>query len=216
MRLLSLILTGLLLCGCAGQSNNTEVVFISPPAADTDQEFSIRIEFVLFTSEIEQYPVVAQAVEEAISAWTVDLPIEAAVFVENKDFTQLFPLLSPLSRKNVIIVEMVENDLDPSRVGAWFEGSNTLTLNVAKISDDLDLARAVAMHEIGHALGVPHVINSFQVDGAATGDIVVPAGAEKMLMFPFLNEHNIDAKPSELELYHAKLALLNLISTTKR
>jgi hypothetical protein len=65
--------------------------------------------------------------------------------------------------------------------------------------DDPDALYQVSLHEIGHMLGLPHIVESGHHAGLL-GDISIRGKAEKYLMYPVLSDQNLYSSPSDLEI----------------
>lgn len=185
-----------------------------------DQSFMVRINFVLFKDEVDKYPAIAKSFQEALTEWTNNLPIEAAVFIEERQ-TLPFILLwaqnaGVSSQPGIVRVHLTDIQAAPYHVaenvlGFWLLEKNDLYIDTDSSSLDSDLCYLVCLHELGHVFGLPHFVEPRSPD-AITGTIVVipPVEANTLVMYPQCNPANRRAKLSKLEISIALHYLLDL------
>ena len=161
-----------------------------------------RVEFVISAKEKLNYPVITRSFTEAVTEWSKYLPIEVAIYTTPN---------GRINRDGVIRVEFSNidgkyNSLDNSGgiLGRWQAGkTRRLQLDSEDLNGKPETARKVALHELGHVFGLPHILNKGD-DQAHTGDIMLADDAipSSYLMYPSvsMNQHGV----SELEIDRAR------------
>jgi hypothetical protein len=199
----------------AGQFTGQTVVKKIVPESAEAEEYLVRVDFVLFSHEIVKHPLKVKKFMEAVSIWTDALPISVSVYIENTGF---FPWMNvgpnlPQSIPNAIYVRFVDiSDYSwyaPGLIGAWRWTENSIYLEAETDFPNEDVFKALALHELGHVLGLPHVVNI----GGVTGDIMIDfeSIANTYIMYPRLSSMNAKAEPSEIEVSIAKRYILNMM-----
>jgi hypothetical protein len=105
-------------------------------------------------------------------------------------------------------------------IGVWFPSSRQLFLDSDFLSDPAFSwrARATAMHELGHAFGLPHITSRREINKVRFGDItLLPENKPELyIMYPTLTSENIMAVPSALEIKIATNYILYGVDTYAR
>lgn len=180
---------------------NTPVNFTEPTS------YLVRVNFVIFEDEVAQNPNTAKAFYTALSEWIRHLPIECAVFSEKPS---PFPFMlgqSGISSQSGIIqvrildVQSVPYNMPTPILGFWSKKQSVLALDKDVLEIDPDKAYMVALHELGHVFGLPHIVNKAD-SYALTGWYVSADGysAEQMIMFPIAGDLNRYSKLTKLEI----------------
>lgn len=149
------------------------------PAVE-DIKFYVDFELIVFQSDIETYPVMWRAFTEALYEWSVHIPIRWSVFIQPNGKPYLF-----YEKHRAIQIRFAELEEEgfPGFVGLWFNTENSVLLDVM-LEKKPAIAYSVSLHELGHMLGVPHVIG-FN-DPGHTGYIVLgrDIDATQYVMYP--------------------------------
>ena len=121
-------------------------------------------------------------------------------------------------RRGVVMVNFTHNipsKENENNLGIWFPNVRVMNLDLDDmyIEDifNTDLARAVSLHEIGHMFGLPHIGNTGELN-VQVGDLIVPQGAEFMMMHPQIPSNTKDVVISRMEADYAKRYLLTVFS----
>lgn len=174
-----------------------------------ENDFYVVVEFVVFKQEIEKYPVSWQNFQKAVNEWALHVPIKIALYIEDPD--NFHPLFGPMTyrhRYNIITVHL--DDLQapvygyqPGILGIWDSEELRVLLDAESLEKNPAQAYVTALHEVGHMLGVPHIINDKQ--SGHTGIVMLPEelNAREYIMYPFAGPENQDSKLSELEIRFA-------------
>lgn len=184
---------------------------------DQDVEFRIRVEIVLSYADVQAYTELFQAYVGALQEWANVVPVEFIVMVPEKD--------SPVTatdirkeRRGVVIVNFTHNipsKDDENNLGIWFPNVRVMNLDLEDMYFggvfNVDMARAVSLHEIGHMFGLPHIGNTGELN-VKVGDLIVPHGAEFMMMHPQIPSNTKNVVISRMEAEYAKRYLLTVFA----
>ena len=166
------LIISLLLVGC--QSASTHVPTLSPiknasvqdnsnteficSANSKSSESLVRLNFVMLKKEVDANPEVVSGLRDALIEWAAYLPIEIMITIDETDFS--IDLLCPRAMSGGILVRMTDIqampiNMDKNVLGAYDGSHNVLYLDSGKTKD---LSYLVSLHEVGHALGLPHIL----------------------------------------------------------
>jgi len=164
--------------------------------------YRINLNMISYEKYAEQYPNIHAAVNRAINEWEKRVPIDFSVIMEPKDpkfgVSGFYSFLSPIK---IIATDVHDPAIGfesiPTMVGLWDAENGRLLLDDS-LEEDPDVAYAVALHELGHLLGLPHIVSPDEFL-TYNGQIVVEENAEDYVMFPRLVE-DAPVELSELEI----------------
>lgn len=176
--------------------------------------------------DMERYPHIANMVIEATNVWHASIPVHFPLYIAADSTSAI-----PVDAIRIFVIDMVLSglgSLNPGIIfqGLWNEEDRTIFLSDGletweadrlrmyhsgeldhepRLSGFENMALAVAIHELGHALGLPHIIGVRDDSGVPnyplleTGAIVVEthAEAQNFVMFPYTGKAS---KISQLEI----------------
>lgn len=216
MKLRTFILAGslgLVACMAARPANNTGLAVVANEPTDkaepislsvVEDKFYVNIEFIVFQQEIDQYPETWKHFQAALDEWRQHIPVRWVVLVEDHALP-----FSISGRMDSIEVHMIDLQSDPynlpnNLLGMWLSDGGKILLDADFLENDAR-AYSVCLHELGHMLGVPHII-SFDELGY-TGYVVLPPeqDATNFVMYPSSVSNNPQKQLSPIEIglaYH--------------
>jgi hypothetical protein len=153
------------------------------PSVDDDM-FYVNIELLVFEEEIALYPETYAAFHRAIMMWSSVVPVRWVLHLESQN--------SPISaRTKPGLIRVVFADLQgpgfdfkEGLIGYWDADNDRVLIDADSLESVPERAYSVALHELGHLFGVPHIIG--MEDVGYTSFAVLPAGkdAKNFVMFP--------------------------------
>jgi len=181
------------------------------PGVRPEDVFTVKIEFVLFEDEVQAYPGLVTAFLEAISDWVDVLPIEVMIAVEEDGL--LHSVLG--ARRRIISVHFEDIQARPGledtlMIGFWLLDQSLLVMDTDYLVDKPELAKHVALHEIGHVFGLPHITEQGTLFSSA-GDITLPLDfmPKSFLMYPAATPESTASVISQLEISMAREYVLH-------
>jgi predicted Zn-dependent protease len=182
---------------------------------DQDLEYKVRVEFVFSADDVKAYPELFKAFTGAIQEWANVLPIEAVIIVPKDDVSVVDIRNDRRGVTMVIFTRNIPSKDKENNLGVWFYSTATINLDLNDIypneTFDIDLARAVSLHELGHMFGLPHIGNSGDMNIQA-GDLIIKSGAENMMMNPELPADAKSVVISKMEAEYARRYILTVFS----
>jgi hypothetical protein len=170
------------LSACCSPNSPTNVF-----ATESGLEYKIRVEFALPIEYSVNYPFINRAFKDAVAEWAKHVPIDP-VFIPYHTL-----------RPRVFTVSIAPNPFPGAPLGLYFPITKSLFLNSISLLD-YDDAYDVALHEIGHALGLKHVGSQEADYGILTGDTIIMGDPEPQLMYPYYTPRNYGAVISDLDI----------------
>lgn len=177
------------------------------PDVSLDPGFCVSLEFLINHNDQTNNPLMIKSFMDAVTEWSRHVPIRATFYFEEE--TPLIWFIggaaAPEKRPGVIKVVIADLQAIPYRaeediIGMWEFTQNRLLFDIDYFRDNPDKAYTVALHEIGHMLGVPHFVNFKEL--ALTGYVVVPANdiAQNYIMYPVINSKSPQTQLSATEI----------------
>lgn len=172
-----------------------------------DAEYLVRLNFILLKEEADNNPDVVIALRNALIEWSVYLPIEIMISIDDTDFGPL-PFTKPTRASDAILVRITDIQAMPlnfsdNTLGAYDGAGHALFLDDEMIDKNAKVFYFVCLHEIGHALGLPHIFPIGSV-GAPAGSIMINKNYGNNIMVPAVSLYTGNYHPSLLETKLAK------------
>lgn len=185
-----------------------------------DNKLYVSMEVVFHAHQAAEYPVTSDALQNALATWADVLPVRLTVYVEDPSPPTFFlPFGRPsfLNRWNIIEILMDDLQAPPFNMrsgilGIWQPNEFRIILDADTLETDVAMAYSVALHELGHMFGLPHLVG--WNEPAPSGWIVLPDGqdASEYLMYPSRGNKSQDCL-SQLEIDVAKHHLLHTLTS---
>lgn len=210
MKMIEIALGCLLCFSCNGSIDHIQDFNFIEVVEVQNSNFHVSIEIALLEEQLSAYPVTFNAFNEALAEWALHIPVKFTTYV---DPTSTVPFqLSALSRSGIIQVtfgNLQEYGLPPNLLGIWMPRKRHIMINAALLEDDSDTAYSVALHELGHLFGLPHIVG--ENEDANTGWIVLGPNEDgpSAVMYPRTVEEKKQKKLSQLEIALATHYLLH-------
>jgi hypothetical protein len=156
------------------------------------QEYRVHVDFWHMQSEAKKYPHALVALKRAQTLWRQAVPLNTMTYSDKK---------FPVKPRGMIAVRFAELEKE-GLLGLWRRESQTIIVDPVKQKDPEKIF-ATMTHEIGHALGMPHVRNYSEVENAWSGDFLVKNGtANDYIMYPwaFHRTPRVIIQPLEAEI----------------
>lgn len=208
---------------CCSPNKGPEAGYDLKPATETkvlstsSDKFYVMIEVVAYAKQIAQYPDTWLQVQAAMSEWESKVPVKFTVYIEDPSIINQFGFPVQIFHdrpciQNILLTNIQSPELGSMQegiVGLWDPKENRLLLDGDTVESIPNVAFSVALHEIGHMLGVPHIVNL--KDRGLSGMIGLPddIDATKNVMYPQIVDGADQRKLSELEITLARNFLLN-------
>jgi hypothetical protein len=149
----------------------------------TDNNFYVSIELIAFQEEIDKYPETWKNFEAAIQEWSRHIPVRWVVLIE--DPAMPYSVQGRIGSVEVHLADLQSDDynLPENLLGAWVAGADKILLDADSL-ETYSRAFSVCLHELGHLLGVPHIVG-FE-DLGRSGFVILPPGeiATGYVMYP--------------------------------
>lgn len=184
------------------KNDNAQTLPIEP------NKFYVNIEFIAYKVQIDKYPKTWVQVQNALEEWKKHLPINVKIYVEDLEHVNQFgfvdvyhdrPRVTSIMLANLQSPEM--GSLYPSIVGLWDCEKNQVMFDADVLEAHDSVAFSVALHELGHMFGLPHIMNVGE--DALTGFILLPTDvdAKRFVMYPQVTEeYQKELSPIEVDI----------------
>lgn len=200
-----------LVAACCSQNTAPETALAPVP-----DKFYVVIELVAFADQIARYPETWLQVQGVIAEWESKIPVKFSVYIEDPTIVNMFGYPSQIFHNRPYIQSVLLTDLQMPElgsmprgiVGVWDSDGSRLMLDADTIEADPNLAFSVVLHEFGHMLGVPHIVNL--EDRGLSGMVALPdeIDATGYVMYPQITEGAEQRVLSELEIDIAREYLI--------
>lgn len=200
--------------GVFDQVSSIELLEDSPAKAPVppknNDEFYVSVELIVFKKEVEKYPVTWENIAQAIDKWKSLIPVRFLVVVMD-------PITNPAflaSETGAIVIHLGDLQDKPygfpeGVLGMWYSPKEELFFDADTLEGIPDKAYTVALHELGHMFGVPHVVGFFQ--HGTSGSIVLPLGADptERVMYAYSIKSKQQSVLSNVEIMLARFNLIH-------
>jgi len=173
-------------------------------------DFYVRINLKVRLWEVKRYPETWKAMMQALTEWAKHIPVHFKVHVMSMEYPMRL-----VNRPDIIGVRLIdlqgsEFKMKDKLLGVWIQDGRIL-LDADELEETPERAFSTSLHEIGHMLGVPHVVG-WEAKGVYTGWMILPIGvdAENYVMYPRQVKGNSQTELSDLEIRLAYHTLINL------
>ena len=181
-----------------------------------EDKFYVSVEIVVHAEQIAQYPLMYEALNAALQEWTNQLPVCFTIYIEEQQLPFRLPFEPPSFVERWNVVEVLLDDLQSPPfsysmgiLGIWDPYGRQLLFDAEFLETQPDVAYPVALHELGHMFGLPHVVGIYEP--AFSGWLVLPESedAETYVMYPSYVSDKGQKALSEIEIEIARHHLLH-------
>lgn len=195
----------------------------APDSVQQEDKFYVAMEVVFHADQAAKYPLTSAGLQDAISMWMSKVPVRMGVFIQDSAPPVVIPFM-PFGPINYLdrpgIVEILMDDIQappynmpPEYLGVWIPSEKKLYLDADTLEINPAQAYSVALHELGHMMGLPHIAG--YDEPAKTGTVIIGPGqdAESFVMYYM----SVPGKPqnvlSQIEIDVARHHLLHLVAS---
>jgi hypothetical protein len=175
----------------------------------------VSVEFAIDIKDFKQHAYFVNAVNAAIAEWAKHIPIRTTFYFDGL-MVPFMPLTSSANRFNVISIVFADLQAKPYNyekniIGMWSPGRRSILFDVDYFQKNPEEIYSVALHELGHLFGLPHIINKNEL--GYTGYLVLADGdATDYVMYPAAFTNKPQDQLSELEIQYARHQVLYIFS----
>lgn len=200
-----------------------ELLDLAPNSTPAENKFYVAMEVVFHADQAAKYPITSAGLQDAISMWMSKVPVRMGVFIQDRTPPTEMPFMifgpiDYLDRPGIVEILMDDIQAPPYNMpegylGVWVASEKRLYLDADTLETNPMQAYSVALHELGHMMGVPHIAGFDEP--AKTGTIVLPSNqdATNFVMYYM----SIPGKPqnvlSEIEIDVSRHFLLHLVTS---
>ena len=148
-----------------------------------DNNFYVSIELIAFQEEIDKYPETWKNFEAAIQEWSKHVPVRWVVLIEDPAMNYLFQGRMGSIEVHLADLQGENYNLSKGLLGVWLASTDKILLD-ADFLETYSRAFSVCLHELGHLLGVPHIVGFNEM--GRSGFVILPPGeiATNYVMYP--------------------------------
>lgn len=139
------------------------------------------------------YPEAAKAFELAAHDWAISMDAEV-IKTES--------IICQRGYINLMVLEYQAVSL----LAYWDPGAEMIVTH-PKIAENSTVVSSVMRHEMGHAIGMPHIIQSDEIPNSRVFYMEGEHEPQKLIMYPYLSGENLNANITDLELFLLNLEL---------
>lgn len=190
----------------------------------SQDKFYVIIEIVVYAEQIAKYPLTWSQTQAALAEWESKIPVKFKIYIEDPFTLNPFGFPDQIFHYRPYIQTILMSNLQSPELGAmqedilgiWQPSIDRLLLDADTLENNANLAFSVALHEVGHMLGVPHVVNFGQ--HGLTGFIIIPdeIDATEFVMYPEAVDSNTQKTLSNIEIEIAKNYVLYRLTNTDK
>lgn len=152
--------------------------------ADNNAKLYVSVEFSLSIQDLQEHPFLVNSFNAAVAEWATHLPIRTTFYFEG-----VLPIIgTSIYRNNAIRIGFVDlqssgYQFDDAIIGIWLPSQSSVLFDLDYFQKNPGKLYSVALHELGHVFGLPHIINKH--DLGSTGYLVLQEGdATDLVMYP--------------------------------
>ncbi len=181
---------------------------------DNKAKVYVSVEFVIDFEDFQKHTYFVNVFCAAVSEWAKHLPIRTTFYYEGVPGLEGGDPQEERSRVITIVFADIHADpynYDKSMIGMWQPWQRRIIFDTEYFQANPSELYGVALHELGHMFGVPHIVNKNEL--GFTGYLVLQEGdARDYVMYPKSFEDRPQNILSDVEIEFAKHQVMFIFS----
>jgi len=175
----------------------------------------VSVEFALDIKDFKRHTYFVNAFNAAVAEWAKHIPIRTTFYFDGLTIP-FIPMPTSMNRLNVISIVFADLQDKPYNyeekiIGMWSPGRRSILFDVDYFQKNPEEIYSVALHELGHLFGLPHIVN--RNEPGYTGYLVLANGdATDYVMYPAAFTNKPQDQLSELEIQYARHQVMYILS----